>query len=168
MGIDKIKIDLSKVISTSQMQGEDQEEKNDLFEAFKQATEYITSFSWCKNIKETYLGIGYPGIICIFLFRIQPTKENVDEWNWVIVGDLPPAYISAYGFPNPATALDGYIGAMSDWVEAVKAGKDVSKLIPVNVPATIEWAEELDKRLKFLRDEILSDYEEDLTESNET
>jgi hypothetical protein len=167
MGIEKIKVNLSKVVPTSQMRGEDQEETNELNEMLEKAIDYITAFVWCDKVEESYLGIGYPGIIGIFLFKIKPAKEHVDEWNWIVVGDLPSAYISAYGFPNPATALDGYIGAMTDWVEAAKAGKDVSKLIPVNVPPTPEWARKLETRLKFLYDEILSAYEEDLKEYDE-
>jgi hypothetical protein len=43
----------------------------------------------------------------------------------------------------PYEALDGYIGAMEEWVEAAWLGKSVADLIPVNVPANPANAEML-------------------------
>jgi hypothetical protein len=62
--------------------------------------------------------------------------------------------------------LDGYIGAMSEWVDAASKGMSVAELIPVNVPATIENAELLRKRLDFLDQRVLVDYQEDLKTNN--
>jgi len=107
------------------MKGEDEEETTQLKEMLRQATSYLMSFSWCSGIRESYIGIGIGGVVAAFLFRIQPSREDVDEWVWIIVGDLPAAYITAENAPNPATALDGYIGAMQEWVDAVKQGKSV-------------------------------------------
>jgi hypothetical protein len=81
---------------------------------------------------------------------------------WVIVGDVPPAYITVEDAPNPATALDAYIGAMQEWVDAARAGGSVADLIPVNVPPTVENAERLGRRLQFIDEEILSQYADDL------
>jgi len=39
---------------------------------------------------------------------------------------------------------------MRGWVDAAKNGEPVDDLIPVNVPPTPEWAEELDSRLNFI------------------
>ncbi len=79
-----------------------------------------------------------------------------------VVGDLPPAYITTEDAPNPATALDGYIGAMDDWVKAAKAGQSVADLIPVNVSPTVENAKRLESRLRFLDKEVLAHCAEDL------
>jgi len=92
------------------------------------------------------------------------TRPDVDEWVWVVVGDLPPTYLTCEDSPNPATALDAYIGAMSEWVEAAGSGKSVADLIPVNVPASPRNADLLGKRLAFLDSRILSRYQEDLGE----
>ena len=155
MSLDDIVIDFSKVIDADQIKGEDEEETAELNEMLAEATNYLMSFKWCNGIEKRYMGIGIPGIVGVFLFKIIPAYTEVDEWIWVIVGDLPPAYISAVGFPNPAKALDGYIAAMREWVEAVKAGEDTSDLIPVNVPPTLEWAKKLEIRLDFLEKKIL-------------
>ena len=103
----------------------------------------------------------FEGIIGIFLFQFVPNREDVDEWVWVIVGDLPPTYLTVDECPNPGAALDGYIGAMEEWVAAVEKGNSVAELIPVNVPATPENAIKLRSRLEFLDKKILSKYYED-------
>jgi hypothetical protein len=73
----------------------------------------------------------------------------------VIVGDVPPAYITCHYAKTPYVALDGYIGAMEEWVEAAREGKSVADIIPVNVPATPAYAEMLGSRLKFLDKNVL-------------
>jgi hypothetical protein len=155
-------IDFSKVIPESKITGDDQEEAIELSNMLREAKAYILSFDWCRDIEEAYLGIGFSGIISIFLFKLCPAKAKVDEWLWVVVGDVPPAYISVINAPNPATALDAYIGAMEDWVKAVRAGDSVDSLIPVNVPPNLEWANKLESRLKFLDSKILTMYKDDL------
>ncbi|MCG3190497.1 MAG: hypothetical protein LKCHEGNO_03230 [Burkholderiaceae bacterium] len=134
----------------------------DLAGYLRDAKEYLLYYDWCKDILEEYVGLIVDGIVGIFLFRISPSRPGVDEWLWVIVGDLPPAYITCDRCPNPATALDGYIGAMSEWVDAASKGMSVAELIPVNVPATPANAQILRKRLDFLDQRVLADYREDL------
>ncbi|TPI47412.1 hypothetical protein FJW05_10520 [Mesorhizobium sp. B2-9-1] len=73
----------------------------------------------------------------------------------VIVGDVPPTYIPADDAATPFEALDGYIGALEEWVKAARQGKSVAKLIPVNVDANPTNAEMLAGRLKFLDERIL-------------
>lgn len=129
---------------------------------YQEAWAYLSFYAWCKRIKSVYAGILVPGVVGVFLFEIEPGKEGVDCWIWVIVGDLPPAYITCEDSPNPACALDAYIGAMSEWVSAARSGASVASLIPVNVAANVENADALDKRLKFMDERILSEYRGDL------
>lgn len=128
-----------------------------------EARDFLQFYKWCKEIREEYVGIFIDGVIGVFLFRITPSSIDVDEWIWVIVGDVPPAYLTCDQCPNPASALDGYIGAMREWVDAAKGGKSVAGLIPVDVPATPANAEMLSKRLTFLNDRVLLDYRQDLS-----
>jgi hypothetical protein len=155
-------VDMSKVTPTALMRGEDEEETAGLKELLDEATAYLNRFRFHRGIRNAYLGIGIPKILGVFLFEIIPAREAVDDKVWVIVGDLPLAYITAEDAPNPATALDSYIGAMEDWVEAAKAGRSVEELIPVNVPPTPENAAQLESRLRFLDEKILADYADDL------
>jgi hypothetical protein len=124
-------------------------------DARQKAEEYIQFYDWVSTVDEQYLGVGVEGVLFIFLFKISSTRSDVDPWVWVIIGDLPPAYITCENAKTPGEALDGYIGAMEDWVDAARHGRSVAELIPVNVPATVANAELLDKRLKFLDREVL-------------
>ena len=127
-----------------------------LLKALQEASKYLSYYKWVSRIDEQFLGYAAEGIIYIFLFKILPNRVDVDSWIWVIVGDVPPAYITCEDAKTPAEALDGYIGAMEEWVETALRGKSVSRMIPVNVPATPENAELLRKRLEFLNKEILA------------
>ncbi len=129
-----------------------------------EALSEITFYNWCGAVYESYVGIYYEGIVGVFLFKIQPLRDGVDEWVWVVVGDLPPLYITCEDCPNAACALDGYIGAMQEWVEAAEKGAPVEKLAPVNVPANPENANKLKSRLLMLDEKILSFYQDDLGE----
>lgn len=157
-----VRVDLSKVVPAARMKGESDDETVELQEMLEEASQYLQSFSWCAEILESFLGIGFPGMVSIFLFRIRPTRKETDEWIWIVIGDLPSAYITAEDAPNPASALDGYVGAMEEWVEAALTGKPTTDLIPVNVDPTPENARRLESRLQFLDREILSRYADDL------
>ena len=154
--------DLTKVVELRSYVDSCTSDKAALLSMHREAVSFLQFYNWCDEIIETYVGLFSPGIIGVFLFKILPSRDDVDDWVWVVVGDLPPAYITCDDAPNPATALDGYIGAMTDWVGAAERGESVDELIPVNVPATKENAESLRKRLQFLDDRILSAYSDDL------
>ncbi|ESY06713.1 hypothetical protein X753_14580 [Mesorhizobium sp. LNJC399B00] len=127
---------------------------DDLDAARIEARQYLEFYTWVLSIKGEYFGYGAKGIIYIFLFEIEP-RPDVNQWIWVIVGDVPPTYIPADDARTPFEALDGYIGALEDWVEGARQGKSVAKLIPVNVDANPANAEMLAGRLKFLDEKIL-------------
>jgi len=148
--------DLTSVVPIAEMRGENDEETRGLARMFQEAQEFLSSFTWCQRVEESFFGFGYAAIVAVFLFRIVPARPGVDDWLWVVVGDLPSAYLVTEGNLTPDLAVDGYICEMSKWVEAAKEGRPVDHLIPVNVPATQENAEALEERLKALR-HIISD-----------
>lgn len=154
--------DMSKVTPIDAPSGADPSESQGIAALTKAAKNYLTAFQWCGSIRESYAGLTIPGVIGVYLFRIAPSTPDADEWLWVVVGDVPPAYITLDSSPNPATALDAYIGAMREWVEAVGAGQSVDGLIPVNAPATPHYAAMLESRLAFLDRKVLSEYAGDL------
>jgi hypothetical protein len=158
----KSPLDLSKVVVWSKYLNAHQVDVEELTTMYQEAREFLEFYDWCAEIQESYVGILHLGIVAVFLFRIVPARKNVDEWIWVIVGDIPPTYLTTDECPNPATALDGYIGAMLEWVDAAQNGRSVAELIPVNVPATKENADKLKLRLDFLNKRILNEYRTDL------
>jgi hypothetical protein len=116
----------------------------------KEAKRYIDSFSWCKAVLNSYFGGGVGGIFAVFFFHIQPSRRGISPWIWIMVGDIPPAYLPLDDCHSPAEAFKTYILAMSNWVEFARKGRTGSArqgVPPVSVPATPEWAELLNQRL---------------------
>ncbi|CDX57029.1 conserved hypothetical protein [Mesorhizobium plurifarium] len=128
---------------------------DDLDSARVEARQYLEFYNWVLSVKGEYFGYGAEGIIYIFLFEIEPGRPEVNRWIWAIVGDVPPAFLPADDAATPFEVLDGYIGALEEWVEAAREGKSVAELISVNVDATLANAEMLAGRLKFLDERIL-------------
>jgi len=148
-------VDTSGMASIESIEGDSADDTNLLREMATEASQFICAKEWCESVDRQYLAYGVGGVVAVFLFRITPRFEDVDNWLWVIVGDLPPAYIVVEDNPTAADALDAYCSLMEEWVEAVQEGQSVEELIPVNAPATSENAEQLGRRIKFLRTEIL-------------
>lgn len=125
---------------------------------YQRARRFLESFDWCHGIEQGYVGILQWDIVAVFLFKIRPARLDVDQWLWVVVGDLPSAYLVVDGNPNPAMALEGYIHEMSRWVEAVENGRPVDGLIPTRVDPTPKYAAMLKSRLgvldRYLRREL--------------
>lgn len=164
----KSDLDFTKVVPEDEFVAEDEEEKRLVRELLDQALAFVGSFTWCKRVSETYIGIAIGGVIGVVLVRIEPDRPDADEWLWVVVGDVPPAYLVADDAPNPASALAAYIGEMQAWIDAVKSGEPVDALIPVltsggaePVRPARENAELLEARLRFLDEVILTEYAED-------
>jgi hypothetical protein len=164
-------VDFSKLVPCAEFAGEDAEDDALLREMIERGQSFLSSFPWCRKILECHIGdIAVGGIVVVLLLRIEPARRDIDEWLWVIAGDLPPAYLVTDEAPNAASALDAYMGEMERWVAAVKAGEPVDGLIPVETSGggeelepTLEVATDLERRLRFLNKEILSDHAEDLT-----
>jgi hypothetical protein len=154
--------DMTRVVVSSRMSDEEPQDAPARSKLLDRASGYLSSFQWCDQILESYFGLGVGRFVAVFLFRIRPTKPEVDEWLWVIVGDLPSAYLVTDQTPNPACALKTYIVLMRQWVEAVMKGESVEDLIPVNVEPDVTWAAELQGRLNLLEAELLPEYSDDL------
>jgi hypothetical protein len=153
--------DASKLVAVNDMEGDDADDTALLQGMLEEARSFLLGHRWCGRIAESYFGLGVGGIVAVFLFRIIPVEKQVDEYLWVVVGDLPPLYITTDDAPNAACALDGYVGAMEEWVNAARRGESVQGLAPVSAKPTREMAEQLKSRLEFIDKEILSCYKDD-------
>jgi hypothetical protein len=155
-------VDPASVVTVEQFHAENAEEAPLAAALFDQGVHFLQSFDWCLGVRETYVGFALGGVVAILLLRIEPDSPEVDEWLWVVVGDLPPAYLVTDDAPTPADALEGYLEYMEEWVDAVNAGRPREGLMPVltaggaePIPATAEHAEMLASRVGFLRDRVL-------------
>jgi hypothetical protein len=146
--------DLSGLVEAHRLEGDDEEDAGMLRGMLVEATNYITSHRWCRGIKASYFGFGVGGIVAVFLFEIVP-GPGADEFVWVVVGDLPPLYITSEGNPTPCAAMNGYVQEMRRWGEAVRTGGPSEGIAPVAAPARPEYAERLSSRLQTLEESIL-------------
>ena len=120
----------------------------------QRAIAFLRDFRWCRDVTACTLGFAVAGILGVFRVDILP-GEGADPTVWVIVGDLPPAYLYYEPSDSWQDALRGYVDEMRAWAEAAATGADVSELIPVNVPPTSEYARMLSGRLDFLEQNLL-------------
>lgn len=149
-------LDTSKLVPADRIRGEGEKDTSLLQEMAREAKAYLLSFSWCKAIRKEWFGWGVGGIAAVFLFDFDPAAPDVDEMLWVVVGDLPPAYLVIDESPAPLDAIKTYIDLMQEWVDAVRAGKSIEDCIPVNNTPNRESADALETRLNFLRREFLT------------
>jgi hypothetical protein len=143
------------LVPAEEMRGDDLLDTHLLNGMLEEATDFLRGFAWSGTIRRRSLGLGVGGVVAVFLFEIEPAHPDVDARLWVVVGDLPPAYLVTDHAPTARDALTGYVEQMSRWVDAAKSGDSVDDLIPVNVPPTPENADLLERRLAFLRDTFL-------------
>lgn len=154
-------MDMAKVVPLDQLVGEDDEETKELHYLARCARDFLTAFDWCAGVREMYSGIAIARVIGVFLTHIDAKGEGVDEWLWVIVGDLPSAYLVTDDATNPLEALRLYIDLMREWVEAVREGLSVDDLIPVGAEPSTELADMLDSRLRFLSERVVPEYSDE-------
>ena len=148
-------VDMNSVVPVATMVGEDAEDTALLTDALAEAAAYIQGFAWCKGIREQYFGGGVGGVVGVFLMRIDPAATGVDEWLWVVTGDLPSAYFVVDKAPSSAAALETYCGLMDDWIHAVQNGSSREDVFPVDAAPTKENATMLEGRMEFLRSEVV-------------
>jgi hypothetical protein len=120
----------------------------------QRAIAFVRGFRWCLDVSACSLAFAVAGVLGIFRVELVP-GEGADPTVWVIVGDLPPAYLWFDTDDTWQDALRGYVEEMRRWTEAAATGGDVSELIPVNVPPTPEYAAMLSGRLDFLERHLI-------------
>lgn len=79
----------------------------------------------------------------------------MDEQLWVVVGDLPSAYLVTDVSPDAIAALGVYCELMEDWANAVLQETPLNEVFPVSARPTVENAHALLTRVKCLRDGII-------------
>ncbi len=132
------------------------EEIQAILSLYYEAKNYIEDFDWCVSTKKCWYDkdFGIYEKIGVFLFEIEPLKDNVDDFIWVIVGDLPSVYLDK-SITTGQEALEQYCELMQEWADNVKSEKSLEECYPVPVDPTIENAELLGSRIAFVRRELL-------------
>lgn len=144
------------LVPSEEMSGDSKKDTLLLKEMAVEARDFLLSFEWCRRVRRSWFGWGVGGVCAVFFFEIEARSKKIDKWLWVIVGDLPPAYLVVDESPTPLAALANYVDLMQEWVDVVKDKRPVDDCIPVNAPATREYANLLQRRLDFVRKEFLT------------
>jgi hypothetical protein len=97
---------IAGVVPVELMTGEDDEDTALLRRMSQDAEAYLRSFSWCKEVSGSFFGGGVGGIIAVFLFNIRPARPAVGSWIWIIVGDIPSAYLPLEDAASPADGVE--------------------------------------------------------------
>lgn len=102
---------------------EDVEFYSEVLKMNKEAADYIQSFGWCKNVKDSNLYLNLGSILCIFLFEIDNSASNEDNFLWLMVGDIPPMYLDVFGSKTIKEVLTTYADLATDWITNVESGE---------------------------------------------
>jgi hypothetical protein len=159
----------SSLVPVGELVGDDEVDTTLLGAMAEEARRYVTAFAWSRGVAESYFAGGVGGILAVFFFHIRNGRPDIDPWIWVIVGDIPPAYLPVSDCKSPADVFRTYVQGMSDWVVLARQGKTGTVeqgIPPVDVPATAEWAEKLDKRLQGLKLAVSPFFEDASSEIN--
>jgi hypothetical protein len=149
-----IKVPLDEIVPIREISGDDEEDTALLRQMAEVARRYIQSFDWCAVVLEGYFGGGAGGIFAIFLFHIVPTKSESDEWMWIVVGDLPSIYLHLVDAPRPKDVFEMYVDGLTKWVTHVRSEESEvpDDVPPIDVPPTPQWADDIERRAKSLKE----------------
>jgi hypothetical protein len=131
------------VVPVELMAGEDDTDTSLLQLMLEDARKYVLAFPWCESIVRSYFAGGVGEIFAVFLFNIFPARSDVGQWMWVVVGDIPSAYLPLEDCKSRREVFETYIDGMERWIELARerrGGTVEDGVPPVNVPATPEWA----------------------------
>jgi hypothetical protein len=99
----------SELVPSDQIRGDDEIDTALLHKMAENATSYITSFAWCETVLDSYFCGGFGGIFAIFFVHIRSNRPEVDPWIWIMLGDVPAAYLPLTDCKSPAVARQNAI-----------------------------------------------------------
>jgi len=128
-----------------------------LLNLYNEAKAYLEEFDWCSRIINSWNDREYSFYdkVGIFLFEIEPANPNIDDFVWIIVGDLPTVYLDKSA-SSGAEAVEIYCELMEDWIERVVEGKSIANCFPIPNEPTLKNATLLKFRTKFIREHLLN------------
>jgi hypothetical protein len=155
-----VDIDTDDLQEESKIQGDDAEDTELLREMAIEARAYVEDFEWGPSIAKVYLAFGIGGIVAVFLIQFDEAIEGADDALWVIVGDLPSAYVDIEPDDDAMAALTRYCDMMEAWAFNIFKGLSLEECFPVAAEPTQENAEMLRQRIAFIHTEILESPED--------
>jgi hypothetical protein len=134
---------------------ESDSESKALLDLARNAREYLQSFAWCTPIREVRLAFGIAGVLGLFLVEFDKKIQGTDDRLWVVSGDLPQAYFVVEPNDTAQVALERYCSLMDGWIFSVLSFGDFDEVYPVKAQRTAANADQLRRRIDFIRSEIV-------------
>lgn len=115
------------------------------------ARSFLDGQRWVSRVQSVTPVLAIEGDLGVFRCALIPSQPDADVMVWVVVGDLPSAWVPHEPGDSWQDALHGYVAELGRWVEAARSGAPVDALVPVDLPPTAEHAERLATRLEHIR-----------------
>ena len=151
-------MDTSAFTPEALIQGEDALETEELKAMLDGAKAYVSSFDWCPQVRQAFMGLGIGGVLGVYLLEFCEPIRGQDDYLWVVEGDVPSAYLVVDDAEDAVAALAIYCHLMEDWCNAVAAGNSLDEVYPVDAPPDREHARMLRHRIAFIRSKIIPEY----------
>lgn len=119
------------------------------------AERFLAAQPWCARVTRVTPIFAISGMLGVFRCTLVPSRPDADIMVWIVVGDLPSAYLVHEPGDSWQDALIGYVAEMEHWVDAARDGASLEDVIPVNVAPTQENVLMLASRLDFIRSRLL-------------
>lgn len=139
----------------SDVKGDSQQDTMLLHQMTVDARSFLLSHTWCPPLDQLWLTYGIGGVIGVFLAKLSKPIDGDVTSLWIVVGDLPSAYLAMDFDAEPKEVLLTYCGLMEEWVQSVKKGEPLAKVYPVHTKPTVDMANDLSNRVEYLRQEVV-------------
>lgn len=136
------------------------EDKEELIELSKEASDFLLSLENIKRVDRGLLDRGWWYMMAIFYFEGELTNSEYFHV-WVIVGDLPSALISEQFVTNWAQAIREYISLADEWISE-RYNPNEMRLLNITAPHSQENINMLEKRVRIIKNNIMSQYIDEL------
>lgn len=120
-----------------------------------EARKYIGAFPWAPPLAGLFFASGVGGIVAVFLAEFSEVIDGTDKSLWLVVGDLPSAYLVVEPDDTPKEVIERYIHMMELWAHTVGSGNSPTECFPIDAAPTHDNASDLLKRTALLRAEII-------------
>jgi hypothetical protein len=148
-------VDVSRLVPIDDIRGDTKRESALLREMAAEALDFVAGQAWAAPARGAWFGLGVGDVVGVFLVEFARAVGRTDRQLWVVVGDLPSAYLVTDHAPTATAALREYCVLMERWAQAVLDGRSLQRCFPVEAPATSTNARSLLRRVRTLRDSIL-------------
>lgn len=81
------------MVNTHGMIPADQLQNLKMIEYAQCVTPFLQKLGYWSCIDSIFLAWGVSGIVAVFFVQVTPRRLEIDDRLWVVVGDLPPAYL---------------------------------------------------------------------------